>query len=72
MNLSDAAGNITTKDEEEAEVLNAFITSAFNSFPKDTQPELEERDEEQNKPPTIQRKQRLATPPGLSQVRESK
>ena len=29
--LLDAAGNVTTEDKEEAEVLSAFFTSAFKS-----------------------------------------
>ena len=43
--LLDAAGNVTTEDKEEAEVLNAFFTSAFNSqisYPQGTlHPDLE-------------------------------
>ena len=54
----DAEGNIANKDEEEAEVLNAFFASVFYSqtgYSQGTQsPVLEDRDEEQNKPPIIQ------------------
>ncbi|KAK4818546.1 hypothetical protein QYF61_014489 [Mycteria americana] len=49
--LLDTGRNIVTKDEEKAEVLNAFFVSVFNS----TQPpELEDRDGEQNEAPRIQ------------------
>jgi len=55
--LLDARGNIVNKDEEKAEVLNAFA-SVFNSqtgYSQDSQPPvLEDREEEQNKPPIIQ------------------
>jgi len=54
----DARGNIASKDEEKAEVLNAFFTSVFNSqigYSQGSQPPvLEDREEELNKPPIIQ------------------
>jgi len=56
--LLNARGSIANKDEEKAEVLNAAFASVFNSqtdYPQGTQPpELEGREEEQNKPPIIQ------------------
>ncbi|KAK4832198.1 hypothetical protein QYF61_021031 [Mycteria americana] len=56
--LVDGGGNTVTKDEEKAEVLNAFFASVFNSranCPLGTQPlELEDRDRDQNGAPIIQ------------------
>jgi len=50
--------NIANKDEEKAEVLNAFCASVFNSetgYSLDNQPPLlEDREGVQNKPPIIQ------------------
>lgn len=58
--LLDAAGNINTEDEEEADVVNVFFTSVFNSqtsYSQDTEPpDLEDSDREQNKPPKFKRK----------------
>ncbi|KAK4826215.1 hypothetical protein QYF61_006159 [Mycteria americana] len=55
--LLDAGENVATKDEETAEVLNAFFASVFNSktsYPQDIQPpEQEGRNGEQNKLPII-------------------
>jgi len=51
-------GNITTKDEEETEALNAFFVSVFNSqtsYSQGAQPlVLEDREGVWNKPPIIQ------------------
>jgi len=56
--LLDAREDIASKDEEKAEVLNAFFTSVFNSqtgCSQSTQPSvLEGREGEQNKSPIIQ------------------
>jgi len=54
----DAGRNVATKDEEKTEVLHAFFASVFNSQTSYSHgiqpPELEDRDEEQDKPPIIQ------------------
>ncbi|KAK4826721.1 hypothetical protein QYF61_010974 [Mycteria americana] len=56
--LLDGGGNTVTKDEEKAEVLNAFFVSVFNSRAScslGTQPlELEDRDGDQNGAPIMQ------------------
>ncbi|KAK4821972.1 hypothetical protein QYF61_006171, partial [Mycteria americana] len=56
--LVDRGGNTATKDEEKAEVLNAFFALVFNSRANctlGTQPlELEDRDGDQNGAPIIQ------------------
>ncbi|KAK4822331.1 hypothetical protein QYF61_013030 [Mycteria americana] len=56
--LLDEGGNIVTKDEEKAEVLNAFFASVFHSktscSPGTQPPELADRDGEQNEAPRIQ------------------
>jgi len=56
--LLDSRGNIVNKDEEKAEVLNAFFASVVNSqtsYSQDTQPPvLEDTVGLWNKPPVIQ------------------
>ncbi|KAK4826056.1 hypothetical protein QYF61_004171 [Mycteria americana] len=56
--LLDAGGKIETKDEEKAEVLNAFFASVCNSktscSPGTQPPELEDRDGEHDEAPIIQ------------------
>ncbi|KAK4823236.1 hypothetical protein QYF61_000096 [Mycteria americana] len=56
--LVDRGGNTVTRDEEKAEVLNAFFASVFNSRANcslGTQPlDLEDRDGDQNGAPIIQ------------------
>jgi len=72
--LLDEGGNIATKDEEKAEVLNAFFASVFSSqtgYPQGSDPlVLEYREAEQNKPPIIQEEavNDEAVSPGHSQV----
>lgn len=55
--LLDVGGNISTKDEDKTEILNAFFSSVFcgsTSYPQGTQPpELEDKNEKQNAVPII-------------------
>lgn len=52
-------GNIVTKDEEKAAVLDAFFALVFNRKTSDPQgnqlPELIVRDSEQSRPPAVQK-----------------
>lgn len=61
--LLDLVGNIATKNKENAELLNAFFTSTFNSqisYPQVCEtPELKGREEEQNKHSTDQGEKNL-------------
>ncbi|KAK4831113.1 hypothetical protein QYF61_015416 [Mycteria americana] len=62
--LVDGGGNTVTKDEEKAEVLNAFFASVFNSRANSSlgtqPPELEDRDGDQTGAPIIQGEMELA------------
>ncbi|KAK4828844.1 LOW QUALITY PROTEIN: hypothetical protein QYF61_000901 [Mycteria americana] len=57
-NKNVSGGNMVTKGEEKAEVLNAFCASVFNNqlFCGYPGPGLEDRDGEQNEAPTVQGK----------------
>ena len=56
--MLDAGQNIATKDEEKAEVFNAFFASVLNiqtGYSQGSQPTvLEDREGEGNKPPIVQ------------------
>lgn len=62
-----AEGSIVSKDEEKANIVNAFFAPIKEQFNKYQVPEPEDRDEEENETTMTQRKQ-PATPLGHAQV----